>query len=145
MTLRSRGAESGASGAAPTGATSAAAIAATARGTARRHTTPIVTRPSRRCLGGGRLDEGALELLGARLQVERPEVAPRHVDRDVEDRRRADAALERPGVGMSVEDEIRPMLDHRPGEPFVAEEGPDPLRLAVQRLERGRVVQQDDP
>src|SRR5436190_21868258 len=92
-----------------------------------------------------RVEARALELLGRRLEIEHPEVATRHVDRHVEDGRAADPALELARMGVSVEDEIGPELDDRSREALVAEERPDPLRLAAQRLKRRRVVQEDDP
>ncbi len=78
-------------------------------------------------------------------ELEDPEVAPHHVDGDVVDRHRADAALEAAVVGVAVQDEVGPVLGDRRRHPLGAEERPEPLRLALERLRDRRVVQQRDP
>src|SRR6266550_2987954 len=79
------------------------------------------------------------------LQLEDVEVASRDVYGDVVDRRRSDRPLEAAGVRVAVEDHVRPVLGDRGSEAIAAEVRPDALRLAVQRVRRRRVVEEDDP
>src|SRR5439155_27266648 len=79
------------------------------------------------------------------LQLENVEIAARHVNRDVVDRDAADRSLEAPGMGMPMQDDVRSVLRDGRREPLGAEVGPDPFRLAVQRVRRGRIVEEHDP
>ena len=48
-------------------------------------------------------------------------------------------------MGMAVEHEVGPVGADRAGEPARAEERPDPLRLADERLRNRGVVEEHDP
>src|SRR5712691_1504254 len=74
------------------------------------------------------------------LQLEDVEVAAGDVDGHVVDRHRSDRALEAAEVGVAVEDEVGTVLRDRDCETLAAEVRPDPLRLAVQRVGRRRVM-----
>ena len=81
----------------------------------------------------------------AAVELEDPEVTAGHVDGDVVDRDVADAALERAGVGVSVQDEVGAVLGDRGRHPVAAEIGVDTRRLALERVHDRRVVEEDDP
>jgi predicted nucleotidyltransferase len=78
------------------------------------------------------------------LELEDVEVAARDVDCDVVDRHRPDRAFEASRMRMTVEDDVRPVLGDRRSQPVAAEEGPDALGLAVQRVRGRRVVEEHD-
>ena len=63
----------------------------------------------------------------------------------VEDRDRADEALERAAVAVAVQDDRRPALGDRLGEAVAAEVRPQRRPLPSERRRRRRVVQQRDP
>lgn len=81
------------------------------------------------------------DLDGVLAQLEDVEVAPGHVHRDVVDRHRADRALEAPRRHVAVQDHLGSILRDRNGWPVAPEVRPDPLRLAVQRVRRRRVME----
>ena len=70
---------------------------------------------------------------------------PEHVNGDVADRDRAELGRERAAVGVAVQDEVGAVRADRRGEARRAEERPDRLRLADERLRDRGVVEQDDP
>src|SRR5947209_10789575 len=80
----------------------------------------------------------------AAVELEDPEVAARHVHGDVVDRDVADAALERARVGVSVQDEVGAVLGDRGREPLGAEVRLDAGRLAFERVDDRRVVEEHD-
>jgi len=66
------------------------------------------------------------------------------VNGDVVDRDVADAALERAGVGVSVQDEIGAVLGDRGREPVTTEVGVNARRLPLERVHDRRIVEKDD-
>ena len=110
----------------------------------------ISLRPAKAALAYGEAHSGGRcfyldhAVPGRSLEVEDPEVAAQHMDGDVVDRNRADAALEGSGVRVHVQDEIGPVLGDRSRQTVRAEEDLDPLRLTFERVRRGRVVEQHD-
>ena len=67
-------------------------------------------------------------------ELEDPEVAAEHGDRDVVDRHAVDGALEGTRVRVAVEHHVGFVLSDRCSEAVVAEHGPDRLGLAAQGL-----------
>src|SRR5215218_5337118 len=85
--------------------------------------------------GGGVLEVGDLE---------DPEILGHHRHGDVEDRHRAERPAERPGVRVTMHDEVGLVLRDRDREAVAAEHRPDLARLALERLSDRRIVQDDD-
>ena len=70
-------------------------------------------------------------------------MAADHRHRDVEDVDVADSAAEAAGVGVAVDDQVGSVLGDRRREPVGAEKRPDLRRLALERLGRRRVMEDD--
>src|SRR5512132_718387 len=107
--------------AAPVRSSSTASMSKSAR--------PFTGEIEMRATDGTTLGYARLDFHLVTLELEHVEVAAGDVDGDVVDRRGADRALEAAAVGMSVEDDVGPVLRDRRREPVAAEIRPDPLRL----------------
>src|SRR5262245_14208195 len=77
-------------------------------------------------------------------QLEERELLAGDVDGDVAHGDVADTAREGAAMGMAVENEVWPVRADRRGKPAGAEEGPDRLGLADERVADGGVMEQHD-